>query len=49
LVCQQSDSQKIKQLIDKIGSESETFAARRMDVSIKQALSGKTLDDAMST
>jgi molecular chaperone HscA len=49
LISQQSDSQKIKQLIDKIGRESEVFAARRMDVSIKQALSGKTLDDAMST
>jgi molecular chaperone HscA len=49
LVSQQSDRQKIKQLIDKISVESETFAARRMDVSIKQALSGKTLDDAFSS
>jgi len=49
LVSQQSDRQKIKHLIDKISVESETFAARRMDVSIKQALSGKTLDDAFSS
>ncbi|MFT7389243.1 MAG: molecular chaperone HscA [Candidatus Endobugula sp.] len=49
LISQQSDRQKIKQLIDKISVESETFAARRMDVSIKQALSGKTLDDAFSS
>ncbi|MGK0372855.1 MAG: molecular chaperone HscA [Glaciecola sp.] len=43
-----SNGDAIKQLIDRIGSESEVFAARRMDVSIKQALSGKTLDDAIS-
>ena len=45
---QASNGDAIKRLIDQIGSESEVFAARRMDVSIKQALSGKTLDDAIS-
>lgn len=45
---QQSDAQAIKRLIDKVGEESEAFAAKRMDVSIKQALAGKTLDDAIT-
>ena len=47
-LAQQSSGDDIKSMIDRIGKESEVFAARRMDVSIKQALSGKTLDDAMS-
>ncbi|EGG94582.1 Chaperone protein HscA [gamma proteobacterium IMCC1989] len=47
-LAQQSSGDDIKSMIDRIGKESEGFAARRMDVSIKQALSGKTLDDAMS-
>ncbi|MGS2716746.1 Fe-S protein assembly chaperone HscA [Eionea flava] len=45
---QQADAQAIKRLIDKVGEESEVFAAKRMDVSIKQALAGKTLDDAIT-
>jgi molecular chaperone HscA len=48
VLSQASNGDAIKRLIDQIGSESEVFAARRMDVSIKQALSGKTLDDAIS-
>lgn len=47
-LAQQSSGDDIKSMIDRIGKESEGFAARRMDVSIKHALSGKTLDDAMS-
>lgn len=47
-ISQESDSGAIKRLIDRISGESEVFAARRMDVSIKQALAGKTLDDAIS-
>jgi molecular chaperone HscA len=47
-ISQQSNGDAIKQLIDRIGIESEVFAERRMDVSIKQALSGKTLDGAIS-
>jgi len=47
-ISQQSDAQAIKRLIDKVGEESEGFAAKRMDVSIKQALAGKTLDDAIT-
>jgi molecular chaperone HscA len=42
-LAQQSSGDDIKSMIDRIGKESEGFAARRMDVSIKQALSGKTL------
>jgi molecular chaperone HscA len=37
----------IKLLIDTISAASESFAAKRMDFSIKQALAGKSLDDAI--
>ncbi len=34
----------IKTLTDRLGRQSETFAARRMDKSIREALAGKSLD-----
>jgi molecular chaperone HscA len=33
--------------IEVVGKTSEEFAARRMDASIKQALAGLSLDDAL--
>jgi molecular chaperone HscA len=47
VVKQENDADAIQRLIDDIGVASEVFAARRMDVSIKKALAGKTLDNAM--
>jgi molecular chaperone HscA len=34
----------IKTLTDRLGRQSEAFAARRMDKSIREALAGKSLD-----
>ncbi len=45
LLRDQGNAQDIKQLIEKISVDSEAFAAKRMDVSIKQALAGQSLDD----
>ncbi|MFT5118795.1 MAG: molecular chaperone HscA [Kiritimatiellia bacterium] len=47
LLSQQDNADAIKFLIDKISVASENFAARRMDVSIKQALAGKSLENAI--
>jgi molecular chaperone HscA len=47
VVRQQDDGDAIKRLIDKVGVASDAFAALRMDVSIQQALGGKTLDDVV--
>ena len=44
---QKGDGDAIKALIDEIGLASEVFASRRMDISIKKALAGKTLDNAI--
>lgn len=46
-VRQEEDADAIKRLIDQVSVASEHFASRRMDASIKQALAGKTLDDAV--
>lgn len=40
-----TDVDAIRDAIDALSRESETFAARRMDRSVAQALSGKSLDE----
>ena len=40
-----SDPRAIKKMIDEADQASSEFAARRMDQSIKQALTGHTLDE----
>jgi len=40
-----TDSDAIRDAIDALSRQSETFAARRMDRSVAMALSGKTLDE----
>jgi molecular chaperone HscA len=47
VIKEQDNADAIKQLIDEIGVASEVFASRRMDMSIKKALAGKTLDNAI--
>ncbi len=47
VIKEQDNADAIKQLIDDIGVASEVFASRRMDMSIKKALAGKTLDNAI--
>lgn len=47
VIKEQDNADEIKQLIDDIGVASEVFASRRMDMSIKKALAGKTLDNAI--
>ena len=41
------DHRQLANQIESIGKSSEDFAARRMDVSIKQALAGLSLDEAL--
>ena len=41
---EQDDYRRIKQAIDRLNAQSSEFAARRMNVSIKQALSGQELE-----
>lgn len=47
VIKQQDNADAIKKVIDEIGLASEVFASRRMDISIKKALAGKTLDNAI--
>ena len=41
------DHRQLAAQIEVVGKASEEFAARRMDASIKQALAGLSLDDAL--
>jgi molecular chaperone HscA len=41
------DHRQLANQIESIGKSSEDFAARRMDASIKQALAGLSLDEAL--
>lgn len=41
----QTNAMRVKQAVEVLGRASEAFAARRMDASIKQALTGVSLDD----
>lgn len=43
-LCEQHDSQAIKQATEALNHATETFAARRMDASVQKALAGKNLD-----
>ncbi|MDF0378422.1 Fe-S protein assembly chaperone HscA [Methylophilus sp. YYY-1] len=43
-LCNEHDSQAIKQATETLNHATETFAARRMDASVKKALAGKNLD-----
>ena len=43
-LCEQNDSQAIKQATEALNHATETFAARRMDASVQKALAGKNLD-----
>lgn len=43
-LCEQNDSQAIKQATEALNHATETFAARRMDASVRKALAGKNLD-----
>lgn len=43
-LCQGTDSQAIQQATDALNHATEAFAAKRMDVSVQQALAGKNLD-----
>lgn len=43
-LCDQHDSQAIKQATEALNHATETFAARRMDASVQKALAGKNLD-----
>ncbi|MBF5038252.1 Fe-S protein assembly chaperone HscA [Methylophilus sp. 13] len=43
-LCNKHDSQAIKQATETLNHATETFAARRMDASVKKALAGKNLD-----
>lgn len=43
-LCDQNDSQAIKQATEALNHATETFAARRMDASVQKALAGKNLD-----
>ena len=38
------DMSAIRRLTEELGRDSESFAARRMDRSIREALAGKSLD-----
>jgi molecular chaperone HscA len=40
-----SDHRAIHVALDKLAQATETFAARRMDRSVRQALTGRTLDE----
>ena len=41
------DHRQLANQIESVGKSSEDFAARRMDASIKQALAGLSLDEAL--
>ena len=44
-LCQGSELEALRQAADHLGRSSEAFAARRMDQSIKHALTGLGLDE----
>ena len=44
LLAQQDDSDAINKAVDTLNHATETFAARRMDVSVRQALAGQSLN-----
>lgn len=47
VLSQGSDTEAIKQAIEKINIASENFAAKRMDQSIKKALTGQSVDELL--